>query len=270
MPFWLKYHNGEGLGVSLRILCTNSISNKKSNPRRATSLLTARSHPAYCFPYVEEQTIVLRKLSVIDRLISELQHGLQTCHVRPPAQERPYPAGKFVPENLTNVEQSHVAGLIRVNNAGEVAAQGLYRGQALTARDQAVSAAMQTAADEENEHLTWCQLRLAELNHRRSKLDGLWYWGSFSIGVLAGAIGDKWSLGFVKETEQQVCRHLESHLKQLPDTDQRSRVILETMIKDEMRHAVNADKAGATSLPSVIRNTMTLFSKVMTFTAYRF
>lgn len=248
----------------------NDFEGKKQPPSSNLNLLTARSHPAYCFPYVEEQTLVLRKLNVIDRLISELQHGLQTCHVRPPAQERPYPAGKFVPENLTNTEQSHVAGLIRVNNAGEVAAQGLYRGQALAARDQAVSAAMKTAADEENEHLTWCQLRLAELNHRRSKLDGLWYWGSFSIGVLAGAIGDKWSLGFVKETEQQVCRHLESHLKQLPDTDQRSRVILETMIKDEMRHALNADKAGATSLPSIIRITMTLFSKVMTFTAYRF
>ena len=213
---------------------------------------------------------VLRKLNLFDRLIGELQYGLQTCHLRPPAQERPYPASKIEQTELTDAERSHVAGLMRVNNAGEVAAQGLYRGQALTARKQAVSAAMQTAAYEENEHLNWCQRRLSELNHGRSKLDGLWYWGSFSIGALAGAAGDKWSLGFVKETEQQVCRHLEKHLKQLPAADNRSRVILETMKSDELQHAINAHEAGAANLPSFIRNAMTLVSKVMTFTAYRF
>ena len=212
---------------------------------------------------------MLRKLSPIDRLISELQHGLQTCHVRPPTQLRPYPASKLEQSDLTDSERSHVAGLMRVNNAGEVAAQGLYRGQALTARKQAVCEAMQSAADEENEHLNWCQQRLSELNHSRSKLDGLWYWGSFAIGALAGAVGDKWSLGFVMETEQQVGQHLESHLTQLPEADQRSRVILETMKNDESQHAINAHEAGAVKLPSVIRTTMTLISKVMTFTAYR-
>lgn len=210
-----------------------------------------------------------RNLNLIDRLISELQHGLQTCHVRPPAQARPYPASQVEHADLTDFEQSHVAGLMRVNNAGEVAAQGLYRGQALTAHGQAMSTSMQTAADEENEHLNWCQQRLSELNHSRSKLDGAWYWGSFTLGALAGAAGDKWSLGFVKETEQQVCQHLESHLKQLPEADQRSRVILETMIEDEMRHAVNAQEAGAADLPLAIRAAMKLVSKVMTFTAYR-
>jgi ubiquinone biosynthesis monooxygenase Coq7 len=212
---------------------------------------------------------LLRKLNPIDRLISELQHGLQTCHVRPAAQARPYPASKIEQAELTDAEQSHVAGLMRVNNAGEVAAQGLYRGQALTARGQAMSNAMQTAADEENEHLSWCQQRLSELNYSRSKFDGVWYWGSFTLGALAGAAGDKWSLGFVKETEQQVYQHLEGHLKQLPEADHRSHVILETMKKDEMQHAVNAHEAGAAELPLAIRAAMALISKVMTFTAYR-
>ncbi len=212
---------------------------------------------------------MIRNLNPLDRLISELQHGLRTCHVRPPTQARPYPAKKIEQPDLSKAEHSHVAGLMRVNNAGEVAAQGLYRGQALTARAQAVSAAMQTAADEENEHLNWCQQRLSELDHSRSKFDDLWYWGSYAIGALAGAAGDKWSLGFVRETEQQVYRHLEDHLRQLPETDQRSRIILETMKNDEMRHAVSASHAGAANLPSAIRTAMTLVSKLMTVIAYR-
>jgi ubiquinone biosynthesis monooxygenase Coq7 len=158
---------------------------------------------------------------------------------------------------------------MRVNNAGEVAAQGLYRGQALTARKQAQSAAMIAAAEEENEHLNWCQRRLSELDHRRSLLDGVWYWGSFTIGALAGAAGDKWSLGFVKETEQQVCAHLDQHLQRLPEQDRRSRAILETMRADEARHANNADQAGAAELPQPVKAAMTLVSKIMTFGAYR-
>ncbi len=212
---------------------------------------------------------MLRKLNSIDRLINELQHGLQTCHVRPAAQARPYPASNVEQVDLTDSEQSHVAGLMRVNNAGEVAAQGLYRGQSLSAHGQAISAEMQSAANEENEHLNWCQQRLSELNHPRSKLDGVWYWGSFTIGALAGAVGDKWSLGFVRETEQQVCQHLEGHLKLLPEADRRSRIILETMKKDELKHAINAQKAGGADLPLVVRSAMKLISKVMTFTAYR-
>ena len=207
--------------------------------------------------------------SLTDRLLEELQHGLSTCHVRPPDHARPYPAKSTPADNLTEQEQQQVAGLIRVNNAGEVAAQGLYRGQALTARDISVSSAMETAAEEENEHLNWCQRRLGELNASRSKLDGIWYWGSFGIGALAGAIGDKWSLGFVQETEQQVCRHLQDHLSHLPEGDNRSRTILEAMKTDEMRHAVNAREAGAAELPAPIKKAMTLVSKVMTFSAYR-
>jgi len=212
---------------------------------------------------------MLQKLSLIDTLIDELQHGLSTCHVQPPRQERPYPASNIDQPSLSESEQQLVAGLMRVNNAGEVAAQGLYRGQGLSARDAKIRAAMQAAANEENEHLNWCQSRLAELGQKRSKLDGIWYWGSFAIGAIAGAVGDKWSLGFVRETEQQVYRHLEDHLSRLPEDDQRSRTILETMKKDEMQHAINAQQAGAAELPRVIKCAMTMISKVMTFTAYR-
>ena len=211
----------------------------------------------------------MRHLSLTDRLLDELQHGLNTCHQRPPAAARAYPAEAAEQGELSEPEQAHVAGLMRVNNAGEVAAQGLYRGQALTARKQAQSAAMITAAEEENEHLNWCQRRLSELDHRRSLLDGVWYWGSFTIGALAGAAGDKWSLGFVKETEQQVCAHLDQHLQRLPEQDRRSHAILTTMRADEARHANNADQAGAAELPQPVKAAMTLVSKIMTFSAYR-
>ena len=211
----------------------------------------------------------MRNLSLTDRLLDELQHGFNTSHVRPPASARSFPARDVSDDDLDTADIAHSAGLMRVNNAGEVAAQGLYRGQALGARAEALSEAMQQAADEENEHLNWCQRRLAELNQRRSLLDGAWYWGSFTIGAVAGAAGDKWSLGFVKETEQQVCAHLERHLERLPTGDQRSRAILQAMRDDEQRHAENAAAAGAAELPGPIKAAMTLVSKVMTFTAYR-
>ena len=206
---------------------------------------------------------------IIDQILIELQHGLTTCHARPPMHERPYPAKKIDSATLSEVEQNHVAGLMRVNNAGEVAAQGLYRGQSITARNNEVRESMATAAEEENEHLNWCQLRLAELNTRRSRLDGIWYWGSFTIGALAGIAGDRWSLGFVAETEKQVCSHLGSHLSRLPEADHRSRAILQTMKEDEQRHAINAKKAGAANLPQPIKSAMRWVSKVMTFSAYR-
>ena len=211
----------------------------------------------------------MRHLSLSDRLLDELQHGLNTSHARPAAAARDFPAKGISDDDLDDAEIAHSAGLMRVNNAGEVAAQGLYRGQALGARAEALGEAMQQAAEEENEHLNWCQRRLAELNHRRSLLDGVWYWGSFTIGALAGRAGDKWSLGFVKETEQQVCAHLDRHLEDLPSADQRSRAILQTMRADELRHAKNAAAAGAAELPAPIKAGMTLVSKIMTFTAYR-
>jgi len=211
----------------------------------------------------------MRHLSFTDRLLDELQHGLATSHLRPGAKSRAYPADDAAQGELSAREKAHSAGLMRVNNAGEVAAQGLYRGQAFSARKQAVSESMQQAAEEENEHLNWCQRRLSELGQRRSLLDGAWYWGSFTIGALAGAAGDKWSLGFVKETEQQVCAHLDRHLEQLPAQDQRSRSIIEAMRADELRHAENAAAAGAAELPRPVKTAMTLVAKIMTVTAYR-
>jgi ubiquinone biosynthesis monooxygenase Coq7 len=212
---------------------------------------------------------MLQKLNLIDSLIDELQHGLKTCQQRPFTNARPYPGSAVENTPLSDSEQQHAAGLMRVNNAGEVAAQGLYRGQAFSAHDLKTSETMRAAAEEENEHLNWCQQRLSELGENRSKLDGLWYLGSFAIGSVAGAIGDKWSLGFVEETEKQVCKHLDSHLEKLPEQDLRSKVVLETMKADEMRHAIEARKAGAAQLPSVIKRAMALTSKVMTFAAYR-
>ena len=170
---------------------------------------------------------------------------------------------------MSAAERAHAAGLMRVNNAGEVAAQGLYRGQACTARAAATGESMQRAAEEENEHLNWCQQRLDELDRGRSLLDGAWYWGSFAIGALAGLAGDRWSLGFVKETEQQVCAHLDRHFEHLPDGDHRSRAIVAAMRADESRHAEDAAAAGAAELPYPIKKAMTLVSRVMTFTAYR-
>ena len=212
----------------------------------------------------------MRHFSLLDKLLIELQHGMNTCHVQPPRQPRGYPASHVEDSaELDDHERAHAAGLMRVNNAGEVAAQGLYRGQALTARNQAVNQSMIEAAEEENEHLNWCQERLGELGHRRSLLDGFWYLGSFAIGALAGAAGDKWSLGFVRETEQQVCEHLDSHLAALPDNDQRSRAIINTMREDEARHASDAADAGAADLPIAARGLMRLVARVMTTTAYR-
>lgn len=211
----------------------------------------------------------MRHLTLTDRLLDELQHGLNTSHRRPAAPLDRYPAKNIAEAELNARESAHIAGLMRVNNAGEVAAQGLYRGQALAARAEALSETMQQAAAEENEHLNWCQRRLEELKQRRSLLDGIWYWGSFSIGALAGAAGDKWSLGFVRETEQQVCDHLDRHLESLPESDQRSRAILVAMREDESRHAENAAVAGAADLPPPVKSAMTLISKIMTVTSYR-
>jgi ubiquinone biosynthesis monooxygenase Coq7 len=157
---------------------------------------------------------------------------------------------------------------MRINHSGEVAAQALYAGQALTAQGAATQASMAEAAQEETDHLAWCAERLAELGGRKSILNPLWYAGSFAIGALAGLAGDKTSLGFVAETERQVGAHLAAHLSELPEGDARTRSILEQMGADEARHGQNATKAGANELPPPIRALMQLTSKVMTRTAY--
>jgi ubiquinone biosynthesis monooxygenase Coq7 len=157
---------------------------------------------------------------------------------------------------------------MRVNHAGEVAAQGLYQGQAATAELAEVRAAMEQAADEENDHLAWCEERLTELGSRPSLLGPLWYAGAFAIGAGAGLVGDRWSLGFVAETERQVVRHIEEHLGMLPADDERSRAILEQMKADELAHGSAALAAGGVELPAPVRGVMGAVSKFMTRGAY--
>ena len=163
---------------------------------------------------------------------------------------------------------SRAAGLMRVNHAGEVAAQGLYQGHATVARDPEIEEQMQHAADEEFDHLAWCEQRLTELGSRTSRLSPVWYAGAFTIGALSGALGDRWSLGFIAETERQVCDHLNSHLQHLPEDDQKSRAVVEKMRDEEREHGENAQQAGAADLPPPIRHLMQLTAKVMTKTAY--
>lgn len=217
------------------------------------------------------------KLSFFDQLISELDQSLRTVHTLAPTTERQYPAQDLDNDKkqsesddtkLNESERKLSARLMRINHAGEVSAQGLYRGQSLTAKREDIRAQMERSAMEENDHLNWCERRLYELDSRKSIFGGVWYWGSFAIGAGAGLVGDKWSLGFVKETEDQVVRHLKEHLEKLPVQDERSRAILEQMKIDEEHHADVAVDAGATKLPLPIRKVlMPLMSKVMTKTA---
>lgn len=209
-----------------------------------------------------------RRYSPIDELLIHFDRGLRTVFGRPPLTGRPYPAEHQLDADLSDAERTQSARLMRVNHTGEVCAQALYQGQALTARDPAVREAMQQAADEENDHLAWCADRVEELGQRTSLLNPLFYMGSLAIGTLAGAIGDRWSLGFLAETERQVVDHLDGHLRRLPDTDARSRAIVEQMKIDEGEHANAAMSAGAAELPRPVRDLMRLSSKVMTQSTY--
>jgi ubiquinone biosynthesis monooxygenase Coq7 len=157
---------------------------------------------------------------------------------------------------------------MRVNHTGEICAQALYQGQALTARNLQAKAALEQAAQEETEHLAWTERRIAELGGRKSLLNPAWYAGSFAIGALAGLLGDRWNLGFLAETERQVVAHLEGHLQRLPAEDSKSRAIVEKMKQDEARHATTAIEHGASALPQPARDAMRLSSKVMTETAF--
>ena len=210
-----------------------------------------------------------RHYTPADRLFLHLDVGLRTLAGRPRITERPDPAEALPEADLSEAERRHVAGLMRVNHAGEVSAQGLYEGQALTARLPEVRERMERAAQEENDHLVWCENRLKALDSRVSLLNPVWYLGSLAIGAAAGAAGDKWSLGFVAETEHQVIRHLDSHLAQLPEQDGRSRAVLEQMKEDEGHHATVALAAGGADLPTPVKKVMGLISKVMTSAAYR-
>jgi ubiquinone biosynthesis monooxygenase Coq7 len=210
-----------------------------------------------------------RQYSPADKFLMHLDTGLRTVFGRPRITERPNPAEHIEETELTEAEKDLAGRLMRINHAGEVAAQGLYEGQSLTARLPEVRDKMERAAMEENDHLAWCESRINELGSHKSLLNPLWYGGSLAIGAIAGLAGDKWSLGFVTETERQVVRHLDSHLAQLSEKDQKSRVILEQMKEDEGHHATTALHAGGAELPMPIKKLMTLTSKVMTRTAYR-
>ena len=209
-----------------------------------------------------------RHYSPLDKLFTELNRGLSPALAVGAQAERATPAKGLEEAKMSAKEREHAMRLMRVNHAGEVAAQALYHGQALTAKLPEVRQEMEHAADEENDHLAWCEERIHELGGEVSALQPFWYVGSFALGALAGAIGDKWSLGFVAETEKQVVKHLEEHETQLPEQDQKTRAILKQMKQDEAEHGEKAMQAGGAELPEPIQLAMSISSKVMTKTAY--
>jgi ubiquinone biosynthesis monooxygenase Coq7 len=207
-----------------------------------------------------------RTLSPLDRLLELADTGLRSSFAKPQSA-RPTP-GNPAPAPLDSGRRRHVAGLMRVNHAGEIAAQGLYQGQALTARTAQTRAALRQAAAEEGDHLAWCRDRLDELGSQPSLLNPLWYAGSMAIGALAGLCGDRASLGFMAETERQVEGHLADHLERLPPDDARSRAIIEQMQADEVAHGQAAIAAGGEPLPDPVPRLMRLTARFMTGTAY--
>ncbi|WP_018953732.1 2-polyprenyl-3-methyl-6-methoxy-1,4-benzoquinone monooxygenase [Thioalkalivibrio sulfidiphilus] len=211
----------------------------------------------------------MRHLTPIDRLLCGADNALRTLFATPAGTGRPVPGADLPEAELSDAERTHAGRLMRVNHAGEVSAQGLYQGQALTARNAVVRENMERSAEEENDHLRWCQARMDALGAHRSYLNPLWYAGSFTLGAIAGLAGDRWSLGFVGETERQVEHHLDEHLDTLPEADARSRAVLAQMREDEIHHGVKAMDLGGAELPWVVRKVvMPAVSKVMTRTAY--
>lgn len=210
-----------------------------------------------------------RHYTPADKLLIQVNSALRTLLPFSGSPYRPSPAkGHFEPE-MTEQEEKHVAGLMRINHTGEVCAQALYQGQALTAKLPEVREAMEKAAQEEIDHLAWCEERVRELGQRPSILNPLFYGLSFGMGAVAGVISDRLSLGFVAAVEDQVCQHLDEHLEQLPMADEKSRAILEQMRIDEEKHSTTAISAGGIRFPKPIKAGMTILSKVMTKTTYR-
>jgi ubiquinone biosynthesis monooxygenase Coq7 len=209
-----------------------------------------------------------RYYTPVDALLVTLDQALRTVFGQPATTGRANPAVAVPPAELPPEARKRAGRLMRVNHTGEVCAQALYQGQALTARLEAVRDRMERASGEENDHLAWCETRLRELGSHPSVLNSLFYAGAFTIGALAGKAGDRWSLGFVAETEQQVVQHLNAHLERLPTEDRPSQAILEQMREDEARHAADALAAGGARLPLPVRALMRGMSKVMTQTTY--
>ncbi len=206
-------------------------------------------------------------LPKLDELIVAFDKGLRTVFA--PAHSLRATPGRDLPEaDMTDGQRRLSTSLMRVNHTGEICAQALYQGQALTARDSRARAALEQAAREETEHLAWTERRIEELGGRKSLLNPAWYAGSFALGAVAGLLGDRWNLGFLAETERQVVAHLEGHLQRLPAEDGKSRAIVESMKEDEARHATSAVGHGAAELPEPAKAAMRLSSKVMTETAF--
>jgi len=203
----------------------------------------------------------------LDQLITTFDLGLRTVFASPHAA-RPYP-GSGPEADLGEAERARAAALMRVNHVGEVCAQALYAGQALTAQNEQVRAELDQAAKEETDHLAWCEQRIVELGGRKSLLNPLWFGGAFALGAAAGLLGDKWNLGFLAETERQVEAHLDGHLQQLPEADAKSRAVVEQMKTDEARHAQTAVDHGGAPLPSPVKWAMRLAADVMRQTASR-
>ncbi len=204
---------------------------------------------------------------MIDSLILEFDKALRTVFASAPTH-RPMPGADIPEAEMSEAERKHAGALMRINHCGEICAQALYQGQALTSRDPAVKKALGHAAWEETEHLNWTERRIDELGSHKSVLNPLFYAGSLAIGVVAGKFGDKWNLGFLAETERQVEGHLERHMAELPEQDRRSWEVLEQMKLDEIKHADMATQHGAAELPVPIKHAMKLSSKVMTAAAY--
>jgi len=212
-----------------------------------------------------------KDFSSIDLLILNLDRAVRTLSQDKRTPSRESPAAHACHEsNLSDVEKKHAAGLMRVNHTGEVMAQALYQGQALTAKLTSVRSDMEKAAEEEIDHLSWCEDRVKELGESTSLTNPLWYGVSFGVGAMAGLVGDKVSLGFVSAIEDQVCEHLESHLEKLPMQDEKSRLIVEQMLQDEARHSETAKAAGGVIFPEPVKKGMSMLSRLMTQTSYRF
>ena len=209
-----------------------------------------------------------RSITLVDRIVIGADRAVRTLLGTGHATGRANPAEDVAEVELTEPERRHSAALMRVNHSGEIAAQALYHGQAMVARRESVREILEHAAREENDHLAWCENRLRQLGSRTSFLGPGWYLGSLAIGTLAGLAGDKWSLGFLAETERQVVDHLDGHLSDLPQNDGRSRRIIERMREEEGQHATTALRAGAAQLPTPVRALMRTVSRVMTRTAY--
>lgn len=209
-----------------------------------------------------------RRYSAADRIIINLDRAVRSLRGQYAAGGRPSPAEGQSADALSSRERRTSAALMRVNHAGEIAAQALYHGQRLTASDPELRRAMEQAAREEDDHLRWCRRRLDELGGKTSVLDPFWYAGALTFGAMAGLAGDRINLGFLAETEHQVVAHLEDHLSRLPAADARSRAVLEQMRMDEAGHARTAEQRGAVELPRLVKRAMRFASRVMTRTAY--